>query len=288
MAGPVCRFAPSPNGYLHLGHALSAVHGFEMAAKSGGRFLLRIEDIDLARTREAYVAAISEDLAWLGLRWEVPILRQSLNFDHYRAAAAKLSSMGLLYPCFATRGEIAEAATPHELGRDPDGAPLYKAPRLPARETTRRQEAGEPYAMRLDMDKALTCARDALGGAPLTFVEIDQAGRHETVAAQAARWGDVILVRKDTPASYHLAVVTDDAFQGVTRVTRGLDLYASTGLHRLLQVLLGLPEPEYSHHRLLLSGDGRKLAKSAGDTSLRELRARGVMPANVLAMIQLV
>ena len=238
---------------------------------------MRIEDIDTARSREEFVAAIFEDLAWLGLTWESPVLRQSQHFTRYRDLASQLSDMGLLYPCFATRTEIALAAAHNPGACDPDGVPLYSGLHkgLMPREIARRYEHGEAFALRLDMDKALSRAAAMMTGQPLTFIEIGKDGHSETVEAHPERWGDAIIVRKDTPSSYHLAVVADDALQGVTLVTRGRDLLAATGLHRLLQVLLQLPAPQYSHHRLLLGDNGRKLAKSAGDTSLRSLRGRG-------------
>lgn len=288
----VTRFAPSPNGELHLGHALSAMVGHDIARCAGGRFLVRIEDIDVARCRESFIASILDDLAWLGLEWEQPVLRQSRHFADYAAAARRLQRLGVVYPCFATRGEIAAAvrAVAGASGAwpcDPDGAPLY--PRLhqelPPAVAARRIESGEPHALRLDMAKALSVARGMLGGRALTFVEtgVARAGAdaEAIVAADPARWGDAVIVRKEFPASYHLAVVIDDARQGVTLVTRGADLYEATGLHRLLQVLLELPEPRYHHHRLLLGGDGRKLSKSLGAASLRSLRAAGLTAADV-------
>ncbi len=289
---PVLRFAPSPNGELHLGHALSAITGFDLAQRLGGRFLLRIEDIDIARTRAAHVAAITTDLAWLGLSWEQPVLRQSLHFADYAAAAARLADMGLLYPCFATRAEIEAAARTGPQDRDPDGAPLYPGLHrdLSPSEVARRTAAGDPYALRLDMAKALAAAQAATGGAPLTFTEVafDPQGRvtaSRVVPARPERWGDVVLVRKDTPTSYHLSVVVDDARQGITLVTRGQDLLAATDVHRLLQVLLGLVEPLYHHHPLILDADGRKLAKSAGDKSLRAWREAGASPADIRRML---
>jgi glutamyl-Q tRNA(Asp) synthetase len=278
---PALRFAPSPNGSLHLGHALSALTGCEMARRLGGRFLLRIEDIDQGRSREALIAAIFEDLAWLGIAWETPVLRQSVHFPVYAAAARQLAAMGLLYPCFATRAEIAAAADPQRT--DPDGAPLYPGlhRRLSPGEVAARRARGEAFALRLDMDRALAMARQKLGNAPLAFTELDADLHPRTLTADPARWGDVVLVRKDVPASYHLAVVIDDARQGITHVTRGQDLFAATDLHRLLQVLLGLPEPLYHHHHLLTDESGRKLAKSANDTSLRQLRLQGVTPQAV-------
>jgi glutamyl-Q tRNA(Asp) synthetase len=283
----VFRFAPSPNGELHLGHALSAITGFEMARRSGGRFLLRIEDIDIGRTREDFVQGILEDLAWLGLTWEEPVLRQSKHFPVYIAAAARLEAMGLLYPCFATRGEIAAAAVPGLV--DPDGAPLYPGlhRQLSPEALARRKARAEPFAMRLDMERARILAKDRLAAASLTFTEFDAFGRSGTVEARPERWGDAVIVRKDVAASYHLAVVVDDARQGVTNVTRGMDLYAATDLHRLLQVLLDLAEPAYHHHRLVEDEGGRKLSKSAGDTSLRSLRRDGVTPAGIRRLIGL-
>jgi glutamyl-Q tRNA(Asp) synthetase len=286
---PVFRFAPSPNGGLHLGHALSACLGHDMARAAGGRFLVRIEDIDVGRTRPDLVEAIFEDLAWLGLSWDRPVLRQSEHFAVYRGAAQKLAAAGLLYPCFATRAEIASAAGPGAEATDPDGAPLYPGlhKQLPRAEVERRRAAGEPFALRLDMDKALPAADRLLGGHPLTFTEMHAEGRQKTIRALPARWGDAVIVRKDVPASYHLAVVVDDARQRVSHVTRGRDLFAATDLHRLLQVLLGLPEPVYHHHRLVTDEAGRKLAKSSGDTSLRSLRQAGLSPAEVRRRIGL-
>lgn len=277
---PVFRFAPSPNGELHLGHALSALIGYERAKTAGGRFLLRVEDIDVARTRPEFVAGIFEDLRWLGLGWEEPVLFQSQRWDAYRAAAARLEAAGLLYPCFATRSEIEAAATD---ATDPDGAPLYPGlwkGRSPA-ELADKQAAGTPSALRIDMAAAQRAVALKQGRAPLTFVEIAGDGTRQTIEARPERWGDAVVVRKDVPTSYHLAVVVDDAWQGVTHVTRGRDLYAATDLHRLLQVLLDLPEPVYHHHRLVMDESGRKLAKSAMDTSLRALRQRGVSSAEV-------
>ncbi len=278
----VFRFAPSPNGELHLGHALSALLTFERARAVGGRFLVRIEDIDTARTRPDYVDGIFDDLRWLGLTWEEPVLFQSRRMAAYREAASRLQQAGLLYPCFATRTEI-EAAAGVEGSRDPDGALIYPGlwKQRTATDIAVRRAAGVPYALRRDMEAARRAAAARLGGAPLSFVELTKAGVPRTVAARPEQWGDAVIVRKDVPASYHLAVVVDDAFQGVTHVTRGQDLFAATGLHRLLQVLLGLPEPIYQHHRLILDETGRKLSKSARDTSLRSLRAQGVSLAAV-------
>jgi glutamyl-Q tRNA(Asp) synthetase len=283
---PIFRFAPSPNGELHLGHALSALVGYERARACGGRFLLRIEDIDAARSRPQFVAGIFADLAWLGIAWEEPVIFQSQRMPAYRAAAERLQAMGLLYPCFATRAEIEAAAGD---ARDPDGAPLYPGlyrGRDPA-EIERRQAQGEPFALRIDMAAAISAAARKLAGAPLDFAELAEDGTPQTIVAHPGRWGDAVIVRKDTPTSYHLAVVVDDAWQSVTHVTRGRDLYAATDLHRLLQVLLGLPAPLYHHHRLITDADGRKLAKSARDTSLQSLREQGATPADIRRMVGL-
>jgi len=284
---PVLRFAPSPNGALHLGHALSALVGFDMARRLGGRFLVRIEDIDVARCREDLVAAIFEDLAWLGITWEEPVLRQSQHFDVYAQAAEWLEGLGLLYPCFASRSEIQEAAKGGAV--DPEGAPLYPGlhKHLPKTEIEERIGNGERYALRLDMERALDVAARRLEGRPLAFTELGEDGTPTVVEARPEKWGDAVILRKEVPASYHLAVVVDDARQGVTHVTRGRDLYAATDIHRLLQVVLGLPEPLYHHHRLLMDAEGRKLAKTEGDTALASLRAAGLTAAEVRARIGL-
>ena len=284
---PVFRFAPSPNGYLHLGHALSALINAEMARAASGRLLLRIDDIDTARCRPEYEAAIYEDLAWLGLTWEQPVWRESEHTAEYRAALAQLDAQGLVYPSFESRAEIAMMVAGRDAKgpwpRDPDGAPLYpgSAKTLAPAARKRRIEAGEPYALRLDMAAALVRFPS------LTWTETGAGpdGETGTVAAEPAAnpaiWGDVILARKDAPASYHLAVTVDDAAQGVTDVVRGHDLFHATSVHRLLQALLGLPEPRYRHHRLILDADGRKLSKSTAATGLRELRAAGSSLADI-------
>ncbi len=277
-AQAVFRFAPSPNGALHLGHAMSALVGFDMARAWQGRFLVRIEDIDTVRCRREWGDAALADLAWLGISWEDPVMRQSEHFEAYRQAAARLRSLGVIYPCFATRADIAAAAVPGAV--DPDGAPLY--PGLwrdagPDRVAAALRR-GAAAAWRLDMGRALDIAATKTA-AGLTFTAFDEAFGECVVRAQPERWGDVVLVRKDTPTSYHLAVVVDDARQGVTHVTRGLDLLAATDLHRLLQVLLGLPEPRYHHHRLITDMGGRKLAKSTGSRSLAAMREGGATPA---------
>jgi glutamyl-Q tRNA(Asp) synthetase len=283
MLPPVFRFAPSPNGYLHLGHALSALLNADFAQAAGGRLLLRIEDIDAARSRPHYETAIYEDLAWLGIAWETPVRRQSEHHADYRAAVARLETMGLVYPSFESRAEIAAliAARAGQAPwlRDPDGTPLYPgdAKAMPAAERARRMADGTSYALRLDMAAALSCT------GPLSWTETGEgpSGETGTVVADPAAWGDVILARKDAPASYHLAVVVDDAAQGVTDVVRGRDLFHATSVHRLLQALLGLPAPRYWHHRLMLDRTGRKLSKSTAATGLRELRAAGASAAEI-------
>lgn len=281
---PVFRFAPSPNGYLHLGHALSVLLNAEAARAAGGRLLLRIEDIDVKRCRPEFEAVIYEDLAWLGVTWEQPVRRQSEHFDDYGAALGRLEAMGLVYPSFESRAEIAALVAAREpWPRDPDGAPLYPgaARSMPVDERARRIAAGEPYALRLDTAKALGHVKGKL-----TWSESGDGSTGE-IAADPAAWGDVVLARKDTPASYHLAVVVDDALQGVTDIVRGLDLFHATSVHRLLQTLLGLPAPRYRHHRLLLDADGRKLSKSTAATALRELRAQGLTPSDIRSRVGL-
>jgi glutamyl-Q tRNA(Asp) synthetase len=286
MSPPVFRFAPSPNGYLHLGHALSALINFEMARVAGGRLLLRIEDIDRSRCRPEYEAAIYQDLAWLGLGWEEPVRRQSEHFDDYRAALARLDGLGLLYPSFESRSEIAALVAAREARapwpRDPDGAPLYPgdARSLSPDERRRQLASGKPYALRLDMAAAIARA-DAL-----TWSEGGD-GANGTITAAPQEWGDVVLGRKDVPTNYHLAVVVDDARQGVTHVVRGQDLFRATSVHRLLQELLGLGAPHYHHHRLVLDTDGQKLSKSTRATALRSLRESGASPADIRRMIGL-
>jgi glutamyl-Q tRNA(Asp) synthetase len=284
---PVFRFAPSPNGELHLGHAYSALLNAKLADESGGRFLLRIEDVDLARCRPEFEAAIYRDLAWLGLAWEAPVRRQSEHFPLYRSAIDRLIAEELVYPAFMSRGEIRDYIAEHcgEPGgwpRDPDGAPLYpdRDRRLPPAERRRRIAGGAPFAWRLDMAEA--AARIAR---PLSWLEYDPADARGRVApAEPERWGDVVLGRRDAPASYHLAVTLDDALQGVTDVVRGLDIFHATSVHRLLQELLGLPAPVYRHHRLLTGPDGRKLSKSNHDAGIASLRREGCSPREVRRM----
>lgn len=288
---PVLRFAPSPNGQLHLGHALSALLNYETARAAGGRFLLRVEDIDQERCRPEFEAAILEDLAWLGVEWEEPVRRQSEHFSDYTAALERLDDMGLTRPGFLTRAEIKAAVAEAEAGgrrwpRDPDGAPLYPGDDtvLSAEQIAARHAAEAPHTVRLDMAAAL----NRLGTA-ITWQEegAGPAGETGTIVADPAAWGDVVLARKDVPTSYHIAVVVDDALQGVTHVLRGVDLFWSTSVHRMLQTLLGLPAPTYHHHRLILDRDGRKLSKSRGDTALAALRAAGATPADIRRMVGL-
>jgi glutamyl-Q tRNA(Asp) synthetase len=289
MPPPVFRFAPSPNGFLHIGHAYSALLNFDLARRAGGRFLLRIEDIDSARCRPEFEAAIYEDLAWLGIPWEMPVRRQSEHFASYRDAIEKLSAQGLIYPSFESRAEIARLVAHRESGgtwpRDPDGAPLYPgaAKSLSADERGRLIDQGQPYALRLDM--AAACAR----AQHLAWTELGEGrdGDRQEVAARPEAWGDVILARKEMPTSYHLSVVIDDALQGVTDVVRGQDLFWSTSVHRLLQHLLDISPPVYRHHRLLLDAAGQKLSKSTKATGLRELRAEGATPADIRRLVGL-
>jgi glutamyl-Q tRNA(Asp) synthetase len=285
---PVFRFAPSPNGHLHLGHAYSALFGQEMARRAGGRFLLRIEDIDLERSRPEFEAAIYEDLTWLGIEWETPVRRQSEHMQDYATAVQQLQALGIVYPCFDSRKEIAAAvaSTGEAAPRDPDGAYIYPGlcRDIPRATAAARVAAGEAYALRLDMKKAMALALAKLGGL-LCFGSFETDFSAETLGATPERWGDVVLSRKERPATYHIAVVTDDALQGVTHVTRGMDLFAATDIHRLLQVLLDLPEPLYCHHRLILDPNGRKLAKSHQDKALRSLRAEGATPETIKDMV---
>jgi glutamyl-Q tRNA(Asp) synthetase len=286
---PVFRFAPSPNGYLHLGHAYSALLNFDSARRTGGRFLLRIEDIDTVRCKPEFEAAIYEDLAWLGIAWEEPVRRQSRHLAYYRDAVEKLSALGLIYPSFESRAEIARLVAQRGADVrwpcDPDGAPLYpgSAKRMPPEGRSRLLDSSVPYALRLDM--AAASAR--VGDLAWTEHGAGPGGETGGVAARPQAWGDVILARKETPTSYHLSVVLDDALQGVTDVVRGQDLFWSTSVHRLLQHLLGLPQPVYRHHRLVLDGAGQKLSKSTKATALRELRARGATPVDIRNLVGL-
>lgn len=274
MSAHSTRFAPSPTGLLHLGHAYSALVAARAAA--GGRFVLRIEDIDPGRCRDEFIQAIYDDLEWLGLSWEQPVRRQSQHLDDYRAALTRLEAMELLYPCFCTRKDIQdEIAQAGHAPHGPDG-PLYPGlcRRLDQAERQARKQAGQPFALRLDVEKALRHAGK--------LVWHDQSAGN--VVAQPQIFGDVVLARKDTPTSYHLAVTVDDAVQGITLVTRGEDLFAATHVHRLLQALLGLPTPNYSHHRLLKDAQGRRFAKRDKAQTLAELRHAGLTPAQVREM----
>jgi glutamyl-Q tRNA(Asp) synthetase len=282
------RFAPSPNGRLHLGHAYSALFAEQAARDAGGDLLLRIEDIDKTRTRPEFVDGILEDMDWLGIRFANDVRRQSNHFSDYRDALARLETLGLLYPCPATRKDIeADIATrPNSADwpRDPDGALLYPGiwrDRDPD-EYEKLRGSSQPVAIRLHMTKALA-ELDRRGALPLSFCEDGSGPGGETgqVVLDPAIWGDVVLARKDTPTSYHLSVVVDDADQGISHVTRGEDLFYATIIHRLLQVLLDLPEPAYRHHRLIRAKDTRKLSKSAGDTSLESLRNSGVSASTI-------
>jgi glutamyl-Q tRNA(Asp) synthetase len=276
----VTRFAPSPTGYLHLGHAFSALFAWRRAREGGGRFLLRLEDIDPGRCRPEFAAAILEDLAWLGLDWDGEVRVQSRHLAEYRAVLDNLAARFLLYPCFCTRADIQRemeqsAAAPHT----PDGTPLYPGTcrNLSRDEREARMAAGERHALRLDMRRALASVPRAL-----TFDEESEG----TVACRPEQFGDVVLARKDAPASYHLCVTHDDAVQGVTLVTRGADLKPATHLHRLLQALMGWPAPAYAHHPLLTDAAGRRLAKRDRAATLRELRAQGRSPAEVRALAE--
>lgn len=281
-SSPIFRFAPSPNGRLHLGHAYSALMNERLAARLQGEMLLRIEDIDLTRCRPEFEQGILEDLAWLGISFAPEVRRQSLHFDDYRQALGRLEAAGLVYPCFCSRQEIKDAVRQREATtgipwpRDPDGAPLYPETcrALGEAEMRRRCEAGEPHVLRLAMDRALA----RMAGESLSYRRFDETGAEHEIAVDPARWGDVVLARKDVPTSYHLSVVIDDALQGVSHVVRGRDLEAATDIHVLLQRLLGLPTPRYHFHQLLSDETGQKLAKSRMSRSLADLRADGTKP----------
>jgi len=263
---PTFRFAPSPNGALHLGHAYSAILNFQLAKRTGGRFFVRVEDIDTARCTPQLEVAMLDDLAWLGLEWEQPILRQSDRFEIYQKALDNLLEQGLIYPSFLSRGEIKQHVKEQpNWPRDPDGAPVYPGLERDwsASERAIAMNSGKPYAWRLNMKQAL--ARFPIEG--------------------AGAWGDVVLGRKEMPTSYHLSVVVDDAAQGVTHVVRGQDLEASTSIHLLLQKLLDLPSPDYKHHRLILDEQGERLSKSVKSTALKSLREDGASVADIHRLI---
>lgn len=277
----ITRFAPSPNGLLHLGHAYAAIFAYEAAGRGDGRFLLRIEDIDIGRARAEFEAAIHRDLAWLGLRWEFPVRRQSEHFGDYKEALAVLQAKDVIYPCFCTRKEIAaEIARSPSAPHGPDG-PIYPGicRNLDAGEVASRREAGQSFALRLDVAKA----RQQLSGQRLTWQEGDRC----EVEAEPESLGDVVLARKDTPTSYHLAVTVDDHLQGINLVTRGEDLYHATHIHRLLQALLGFQTPHYQHHRLITDPGGQRLAKRGRATSLEALRDQGMTPQAIRELLGL-
>jgi glutamyl-Q tRNA(Asp) synthetase len=273
----ITRFAPSPTGYLHLGHAHAALFAWSRARKADGKFLLRIEDIDPARCRAEFADAIQEDLAWLGVDWDGEVLRQSDHLQDHRAVLEDLAARKLVYPCFCTRADIlreiaSSAAAPHA----PDGSPVYPGTcrSLSPAERQARTAAGEPHALRLDMARALESVP-----AGLSYRELG----HGKITCRPEAFGDAVLARKDAPASYHLCVTHDDARQGVTLVTRGEDLRPATDLHRLIQALMGWPEPDYAHHRLLTDASGRRLAKRDRAATLRELRLAGLSAAEIRA-----
>tara|TARA_R110002020_G_scaffold198830_9_gene400154 strand:- start:33318 stop:34238 length:921 start_codon:yes stop_codon:yes gene_type:complete len=291
LSTPIVRFAPSPNGLLHVGHARSALLNWQFAHANGGKFLLRLEDIDLTRARPEFETAIFEDLAWLGLEWPRPVRRQSRHFSDYETALSELRKLDLIYPAFLSRTEAAERVRKAEAGgriwpRDPDGAPHYPGDdrTLTAAQRTKRISDGEPHAWRLDMKATLS----GLAGS-MCWDELGAGPNGETgkITATPAEWGDVILARRDIPTSYHLAVTIDDSIQGVTDVIRGEDLFAATSVHRLLQQLLGLPVPRYRHHGLVLDTGGRKLSKSEDATSIASWREQGATPADIIAMARL-
>jgi glutamyl-Q tRNA(Asp) synthetase len=275
------RFAPSPNGRLHLGHAYSALLNAQLARSQAGRFLVRIEDIDPLRCKPAFETGILRDLHWLGLVWEEPVRRQSEHFADYGQAFDILRARGLVYPCFCTRSEIARAAGAGEgsrVPRDPDGAPLYPGTcrHLPEADIATRLGAGAPHTWRLDMSAALAATT-----APLCWTRFVPEGESEHTKAEPSRWGDAVIRRKDVPTSYHLSVVVDDALQGITHVVRGADLEAATDLHVLLQALLGVPTPAYHHHVLFREAEGTKLSKSRGSPALADLREAGVTAVEI-------
>jgi glutamyl-Q tRNA(Asp) synthetase len=268
------RFAPSPTGSLHLGHAFSALSAYESAKSQGGRFVLRIEDIDHTRCRPAFEAAIYEDLDWLGLSWETPVLRQSQHLTDYQVALERLTERGLTYRCFRTRSQVNAATAPHGPTR------AFIGTRLDPVDEARRLAAGHPFAWRLSLE----AARRTLGRSDtLTFQEegLGPGGQSGLIHAQPDLLGDIVLARKDVGVAYHLAVTVDDARQGITHIVRGEDLFEATHIQRLLQALLNLPTPIYRHHRLILGPDGQRLAKRNRAQTLASLRERGVTPAEI-------
>lgn len=284
------RFAPSPTGLLHLGHAFSALTAFEAARAAGGRFLLRIEDIDTNRCTPQFEAALLDDLAWLGLDWDRPVRRQSAHFPDYARALEHLSARGLVYRCFKTRKEIAEeiARAPHHPGEGPEGV-IYPGPCEPMSEDEERARLAndEAYAWRLSMQACREALRSRFD--TLTFIEEGEGpqGEHGKVTARPETLGDVILGRKDVGTSYHLACTHDDALQGVTHVIRGQDLFFATPVHRLIQELMGWPVPRYRHHALLLDEEGRRFAKRDKSLTLQALREAGETPETIRARVGL-
>ncbi len=276
---PTFRFAPSPNGALHLGHAYSALINQRLAAEAGGRLLLRIEDLDRTRCKREYEQAILDDLSWLGLVFDGPLRRQSEHAPDYGRALERLEARGLVYPCFCSRGQVAAAAGG---ARDPAGAPLYPGlcRAIVPRQAAARLAAGERAALRLDAARALADAP-----ADLSWREYGEGAQGAAHPADPGAWGDFVLRGKDNAASYHLAVVVDDAAQGVSEVVRGRDLLAATSAHRLLQATLGLAAPRYRHHRLVLDAKGAKMSKSAASSPLRALREKGYSALEVRAAL---
>ncbi len=287
---PVLRFAPSPNGHLHLGHALSALLNLEMARKCGGTMLLRIEDIDRVRCTPKLEKQMLEDLEWIGFEWDSTPRRQSEHFAEYRERLDQLEKLNLLYPSFATRAQLRELSTADNAAqpwpRDPDGAPFNPASEkvMDAQERHQRIGRGDDFALRLDLQKALHSIRD-----DLVWSETGPGpdAQPRTITANPAAWGDFVIARKDTPTSYHLSCVHDDERQGITTIVRGQDLFHPTSVHRLLQELLGLPAPQYFHHKLVLDAEGKKLSKSRASTAIRHLRESGTTPAQLRQMIGL-
>ncbi len=273
----IFRFAPSPNGYLHLGHAYSALFTHYWAQKMSAKFLLRIEDIDIGRSRAKFISAIKKDLSWLGIKWSEPVLLQSARFTAYKKATNRLSDKGVLYPCFCTRAVIAKNAK----DKDPDGAPLYAktCKNLNTSIIKEKMANNQPFQLRLDMDKAIEIA----GELNIKTAQPNPLAKTKFLKASPSRWGDVVIVRKDIPTSYHLSVVIDDDAQKITHVTRGEDLKAATDVHIILQSLLELETPIYTHHRLIKDETNMKLAKSKHSTPLRDLRASGISAKEIIA-----
>ncbi len=285
MSGFVTRFAPSPTGRLHKGHAFSALTAWQAAKQTGGRFILRIEDIDPTRCKPEFETGIYEDLSWLGLEWEMPVRRQSDHLDDYAAAVETLRQRGLVYRCFRTRKEILDA-----IGNAPHGTMDAARPGPhPADEEAQLLESGKPFAWRLSLDRA----RETLGGAAweaLSFFEEGEGPDGETgrIKARPETAGDVVLARKDAGAAYHLACTHDDTLQGITHVVRGVDLFEATHIQRLIQTLFGWDEPAYRHHRLLVGPDGKRFAKRDGSVTLKALREQGVAPADIHAEVGII